>query len=110
MLDGCTPWPEEFVRRYVREGYWQNKTLGELLEDTARAFPDKTAVADGARAVSYSQISRLSSRLAVHLLQQGLRPGDIVLLQPPNVWEFVAVFFALHKIGVIPVMCLPLHR
>ncbi|MCH8266666.1 MAG: AMP-binding protein [Acidobacteria bacterium] len=110
MLDGCTPWPEEFVRRYVREGYWQNKTLGELLEDTARAFPDKTAVADGARKVSYSDLSRLSTRLAVHLLKQGLQPGDIVLLQLPNVWEFVVVFFALHKIGVIPVLCLPPHR
>ena len=110
MLDGCTPGPEELVRQYVREGYWQNKTLGELLEDTARASPDQTAVADSARKVSYSDLSRLSTRLAVHLLKQGLKPGDIVLLQLPNVWEFVAVFFALHKIGVIPVLCLPPHR
>ncbi len=110
MLDGCTPWPEEFVQRYVREGYWQNKTLGELLEDTARSFPEKTAVADSIRKVSYSELSRLSTRLAVHLLHQGLKPGDIVLLQLPNVWEFAAVFFSLHKIGVIPIMCLPPHR
>ena len=110
MLDGCTPWPEEFVRRYVREGYWQKKTLGDLLDDSARAFPDQTLVADRTRNVSYAEISRLSSRLAVHLLKLGLRPGDIVLLQLPNIWEFVAVFFALHKIGVIPVMCLPPHR
>ena len=110
MLNGCTPWPEEFVRRYVREGYWQKKTLGDLLDDSARAFPDRTVVADRTRNVSYAELNRLSSRLAVHLLKRGLHPGDIVLLQLPNIWEFAAVFFALHKIGVIPVMCLPPHR
>jgi len=62
------------------------------------------------RRLSYGDVDRLAARVALRLLDLGLKPRDIVLLQFPNIREFIIVFFALQKIGVIPVMCLPLHR
>ena len=32
MLQGCTPYPEEFVREYICRGYWKDQTLGDLLD------------------------------------------------------------------------------
>ncbi|MGH9785271.1 MAG: (2,3-dihydroxybenzoyl)adenylate synthase [Terriglobia bacterium] len=84
--------------------------MGHLLDTAARRWPERTAVADGARKISYAELDALSHRLALHLLDRGLQPRDIVLLQIPNRWEFAVVFFALQKIGVLPVMCLPPHR
>lgn len=110
MLEGCTPYPPDVSDRYVREGYWRPETLGDLLEKAARVWPQQTAVADGARRMSYAELNALSNRLALHFLDRGLKPRDIVLLQIPNRWEFAAVFFALQKIGVLPVLCLPPHR
>jgi len=110
MLDGCTPWPEEFARRYIQEGYWEAKTLADLLEEQARAIPDRVFVSDGDRKLTFREVSQLSNRAALHLLECGFRPRDIVLLQFPNSWEFIVAFFALQKIGVVPVMCLPPHR
>ena len=110
MLDGCTPWPENFAQQYRRAGYCEARTLGDLLEDSARAFPDHLAIADGTRKISYQELNLLSDKLALRLLDSGFKPRDIVLLQLPNIWEFAVVFFALHKIGLIPVMCLPSHR
>jgi len=110
MLDGCTPWPEEFVRRYLHQGFWEATTLADLLDQAARAFPERIFVSDGGKKLTYSEVSRLANHLAFHLLDRGFQPRDIVLLQLPNIWEFVVVFFALQKIGVIPVMCLPPHR
>ena len=40
MLAGCTPWPEEYARRYRAAGYWEDITLDEMLRRSARARPD----------------------------------------------------------------------
>ena len=110
MLEGCTPWPDEFMCEYIRRGYWKDQTLGDLLEQSARAFSERPGVTDLSRTLTYSEWNLLSNRLALHLLDRGFKPGDIVLLQVPNIWEFNVLFFALLKIGVLPVMCLWQHR
>jgi 2,3-dihydroxybenzoate-AMP ligase len=110
MLEGCTPYPEEFVREYISRGYWKDQTLGDLLEQSVRDFSERPAVTDRSRTLTYSEWNFLSNRLALHLLDRGFRPGDIVLLQIPNIWEFNVLLFALLKIGVLPVMCLWQHR
>ena len=69
MLEGCTPYPADDSARYVREGYWRPETLGELLETAARAWPQRTVVADGARRVRYAELDTLTNRLALHLLE-----------------------------------------
>ncbi len=110
MLEHCTPWPEPFAQAYLRRGYWRSESIADLLEARARAFPDRVFVTDCRGELSYAEIDRLANRVALHLLNMGLKRHDIVLLQFPNVREFIIVFFALQKIGVIPVMCLPHHR
>jgi 2,3-dihydroxybenzoate-AMP ligase len=110
MLEGCTPYPGELVDEYKAKGYWNAQTLGELLDASALCFTDHVALHDGEKMISYRELMELSARLAVHIYRRGLRPRDIVLLQLPNCWEFYVVFFALMKIGVLPVLCLPPHR
>ena len=110
MLEACTPWPQEFVNEYVRTGCWEARSLANVLEDLARDSPQHPFVSDKSGTLTYGDVNRLADHLALELTGGGLRPHDIVLLQLPNVREFVLVFFALHKIGVVPVMCLPAHR
>jgi 2,3-dihydroxybenzoate-AMP ligase len=110
MLEYCTPWPEQFVQDYLRRGCWKANSLADILEARAHDFPDRTFVADTTGRLSYGDVDRLAARVALRLLDLGLRSRDIVLMQLPNIREFIIVFFALQKIGVIPVMCLPLHR
>jgi 2,3-dihydroxybenzoate---[aryl-carrier protein] ligase len=110
MLEYCTPWPDRFVQDYLRRGYWKASSLADLLEKRAGKFPERTFISDALGRLSYGEVDRLASRLALRFLDLGLAPRDIVLLQLPNIREFIIVFFALQKIGVIPVMCLPLHR
>lgn len=52
----------------------------------------------------------MSRNLAAHLAGLGLGHGDTALVQLPNVAEFHAVFFALLRIGVVPVNALFSHR
>lgn len=110
MLEGCTPWPEEFARRYREKGYWADITLAEMLESSIQKFGSKEALIYNDLRLTYDQLGAKINRLAYHFLESGLRPRDRVVLQLPNIPEFVYTFFALVKIGVIPVMALAAHR
>ncbi|MFJ3232898.1 (2,3-dihydroxybenzoyl)adenylate synthase [Streptomyces sp. NPDC086787] len=110
MLEGCVPWPEELAALYRREGYWQGRPLGELLDAACARHGDRTALVCGERRMTYAQLSEESAALAGGLLNRGIEPLDRVVVQLPNVPEFVTVVFALLRIGAIPVMALPGHR
>lgn len=110
MLKGATPWPEEFARRYREQGWWQDITLAGMLARTAARLPGKTALVHGDSRISYGRLLSEAHALAARLLEVGLVPLDRVVLQLPNIPEFVVTYFALVRIGCIPVMALRAHR
>lgn len=110
MLEGCTPWPEEFARRYRAEGYWQGITLGQMLERSMRRNPDRLAVVDGEKAATYRELVERSDRLAVQFARLGLKSRERVIFQLSNSIELIYAFLALLRVGAIPVMALPAHR
>jgi 2,3-dihydroxybenzoate-AMP ligase len=110
MLKGCTPWPDEFARRYRDAGYWEGLSLWGMLERAIGRWPDKIALVHGARRLTYAELGSSITALAVQLMKLGLRPLDRAVVQLPNGIDFVVAFFALVRIGVIPVLALPAHR
>ncbi len=112
MLDGCVPWPDEVSARYREAGYWRGETLGRLLRRWAEAYGDRTALVDagGTRRIGYRELDEWCDRLAAGFAARGLGPGDRVLVQLPNTPDFVAVCFALFRLGALPVFCLPAYR
>jgi 2,3-dihydroxybenzoate-AMP ligase len=110
MTADFTPWPEEFADRYRTRGYWQDRTLGALLDDGARQWPSRTAVVDGDRRWTYAELRERATRLACGLRARGIGHGDRVLVHLPNVAEFLSLAFALFRIGAVPVLALPPHR
>jgi len=102
-----TPWPIEFAQRYRDKGYWRDCPLTQLIQ---RAEPHLTAIVCGERQFTYQELNHRVNILARYLLNQGLVQGDTALVQLPNIAEFYIVFFALLKIGVIPVNALFNHN
>ncbi|WP_225726912.1 MULTISPECIES: (2,3-dihydroxybenzoyl)adenylate synthase [unclassified Nocardia] len=105
-----TPWPEEVAAGYRAAGYWTGTTLGELLTRSARAHGDRIAVIDAVRTWTYRQLDADADRLAAGFADIGIGRGDRVVVQLPNVGEFVVVCFALFRLGAIPVLTQPAHR
>ncbi len=107
MLPGANPFPEEFVQLYYQNKWWSGITLGEMLDRTSEIYPHKEAfVGDGLR-LTYRELREWTDRAAIAFLELGIGKLDRVLLQIPNWPEFVFSYYGLHKIGAIPVMCLP---
>ncbi len=109
-LEGFTPWPEEEADKYRRKGYWQGKTLGDLMKDWRASYGEREAVIGGDERISYQQLAERSERLAWQLLRLGIRKNDRIVVQLPNIPEFVYLCFALFRIGALPVLALPAHR
>ena len=110
MLEGVVPFPPEFAERYRRNGYWQDLSLAREFAPVFKGYADRIAFIDRGVSISYGDVDRASDRLALNLLDAGLRPLDRVVVQLPNVIEFVYLYFALQKIGAIPIAALATHR
>jgi len=110
MLSGVVGFPPEYAKRYREKGYWQDKSLAQEFDVVFKLHRERTAVIDRDRRLSYAEIDAQSINLALNLLDLGLKPLDRVVLQLPNVAEFVVLYFALQKIGCIPIAALSTHR
>jgi 2,3-dihydroxybenzoate-AMP ligase len=110
MLEGVVSFPPEYARRYRERGYWVDKSLAEEFEVVFASYGDRVALIDRERSFTYADIDRLTDNLALNLLQLGFKPLDRVVVQLPNAAEFVILYFALQKIGAIPIAALTTHR
>ncbi len=110
MLEGFVPFPPEFARRYRERGYWRDLSLAQEFAAVFQAFAERTALIDGERRYTYAELDAASDNLALNLLALGLKPLDRVVPTLPNVAEFVVLYFALQKIGCIPIAALVTHR
>ncbi|WP_066258506.1 (2,3-dihydroxybenzoyl)adenylate synthase [Hydrogenophaga flava] len=110
MLEGFVPFPPEFAARYRAKGYWQDRSLAQEFAEVFQRYADRVALIDGDTVYTYAELDRVSSNLALNLLDLGLQPLDRVVPTLPNVHEFVVLYFALQKIGCIPIAALVTHR
>jgi 2,3-dihydroxybenzoate-AMP ligase len=109
-LPGFVPFPPEFAARYRAQGYWRDRSLAQEFADMFATHGPRTALIDGERRYSYTDIDRLSDNLALNLLELGLESLDRVVPTLPNCAEFVLLYFALQKLGAIPIAALVTHR
>lgn len=76
-----------------------NFNLAVILRETADASPGKAVAVYAGGQLAYRELDALSDRLAVGLEAAGLRPGDAVALQLPNIWQFLVAYFGILKAG-----------
>ncbi|MFC8330209.1 type I polyketide synthase [Streptomyces olivaceus] len=79
------------------------RPLHELLRDQSARFGDKTAFRDADRAVGYAELEARTRRLAGHLAQARLRPGDRMAMLLGNRVEMVESYFAVVRAGGVGV-------
>src|SRR3972149_262351 len=71
----------------------------QFLRDSARCFPEKTALVAGGRRLSYAELDAMSDRMAATLACRGLARGDRAIVFMDNCWEAVVSIFAVQKAG-----------
>jgi len=76
-----------------------SRLVHRFLESSAQAYPDRTALLEGDRKMTFSEVDSLSNRLARLLKEHGLQKGDRVLMIMENSFESVAGYYGILKAG-----------
>jgi acyl-CoA synthetase (AMP-forming)/AMP-acid ligase II len=74
--------------------------LGEILERGRWRWPDRAAIIDGARSVTYAELERRTGALASALLASGVRRGSRVGVLSRGRLEVLETYYALGRLGV----------
>jgi 2,3-dihydroxybenzoate-AMP ligase len=109
-LDGFVPFPAELAARYRAAGYWEDRTLDQVFGDLFRVHAGRVALLWAGESITYRQLGERRAALAARLHRLGLRPLDRVVVHLPNRPEFLYLYFALQRLGVIPILALAAHR
>jgi salicylate---CoA ligase len=110
MTEGTVPWPGDLAREYIKVGWWRGQALGAEIAAVAAARKTAIALTDGATRIGYGSLLARADALAGRLARLGMRPGDRIVVQLPNCWQFVVLTLACLRAGIVPVMALPAHR
>ncbi|MBL7177321.1 MAG: AMP-binding protein [Desulfobacteraceae bacterium] len=110
FLEGFTPYSKEDAQKYNKFRWWSGLTFGDILDRAADIHPEKKAFVDRKTRLTYGEARENTNKLAIGLMDLGIQPLDRVLVQLPNWHEFVFAYFALQKIGAIPVLLIDRYR
>ena len=80
--------------------------VGDSLTRTAASRPDQLAVVDGDRRFTYAEFNAYVNRLAHGLAGLGYQRGAALALASGNSADFLAVYYACAKLGVV---CVPVN-
>ena len=89
---------------------WIARSLDGMLDAAAEGYPDRPYVITDAQSWTYRQLADWSRQLATGLIATGVKPGDHVALLMANYPEFVALKYAIARVGAVAVPLNILNR
>ena len=92
---------DDLIARYQQSGHWGSETFYAILSARVAAHPDRIAIVDRGRRVTYAELKTRVDRVAAGFATLGIGSGDVVTIQLPNWAEFAYVFFALERLGAV---------
>lgn len=101
---------ERQIALEARYPSWKMRALHEMLDDAESAFSKRPFVITDARSWTYGEMVDWSRRLADGLWALGVRPGDKIAVIMANYPEFIALKFAISRVGAVAVPINVLNR
>ena len=92
---------DDLIARHERSGHWGSETFSTILAARAAAHPDRVAIVDRGRRITYAELRTRIDRVSAGFAALGIGRGDVVTIQLPNWAEFAYVFFALERLGAV---------
>jgi fatty-acyl-CoA synthase len=86
-----------------RHPAWQPMTISQAFDRVVAEFPERPLIITDQGEHSYLDVQRWSRELAAGLISEGVRPGDHVALVLGNFPVYVALKYAISRIGAVAV-------
>jgi len=102
-------WHKAYAPQVPTSIDYENITMPEALERTAKNFPDNVSHIMMGKKLTFSQINDLVNSFAAALADIGIKKGDKVAIMLPNMPQAVIATYAVFKLGAVVVMHNPLY-
>ena len=79
----------------------RRQTLDDIPRRSARRFPSRIAIIDGATRLTFTEFDAAVDRVAAALAHQGMAKGDRMALLAHNCWQYPVLAFAAARIGAV---------
>jgi cyclohexanecarboxylate-CoA ligase len=108
--------PEARRRAMTASGLWPGRTLLDDFDHWVATAPGRIAIVDhnsmtgASTSLTYASLSQRVDRIAAGLARLGVGRADVVSIQLPNWWQFVALHLAALRLGAITNPIMPIFR
>jgi amino acid adenylation domain-containing protein len=89
----------EVVLNDTTVNYPKEKSLHQLVEESAAQYPDKVALSFHHTTLTYTELNNTANRLAQELLKKGIKTGDIIGIALDRSAELIIALLAVLKTG-----------
>jgi len=105
------PWYAHYPAGTQREiGSPSHASLIDLFQDASQKFAGRVAFENFGKALTFAEVDQLSTHFAAYLQNElGLKKGERIALQIPNLLQFPIAFIGSLKAGLIVVNTNPLY-
>src|SRR6267154_65305 len=105
------PWFKKYPAGIPREiGKLEFNSLIDLFESSSKKYHDSVAYENLGGKLTYGEVDKLSTDFAAYLQKDlGLKKGDRIAIQMPNLLQFPVAFIGALKAGLIVVNTNPLY-
>ncbi|MEX0151397.1 long-chain-fatty-acid--CoA ligase [Microbacterium sp. LMI1-1-1.1] len=108
-FDPPRPWTNSYADGVPVDLDEQTGSLLDIVDASARDYPDAPALEFFGRETSYTALSEQIARAAAALAAHGVRAGDPVALVLPNCPQHIVAFYAILRLGAVVVEHNPLY-
>src|SRR6201987_728878 len=104
------PWFKNYPKGIASEiRFDQYSSVVELLEMSTEKYSRREAFTNMGTAISYEELEELSRDFAAFLQNRGLKKGDRIAIQMPNLLQYPIALFGALRAGLIVVNTNPLY-
>ena len=102
-------WLASYPKEVPHSLVYPSVSLFQFLEEAARKYPDNPAMIYFGRRISYREFAQLTEACAAAFYDLGLRKGDRISINLPNIPQFVIAFYAALELGAVVVQTNPMY-
>lgn len=103
-------WMQSWPKNMPRHIEYEVHPLDKLLKDSATKYPNSEALFFEGFRMTYKDLDVAVDRFATGLSKLGVKQNDVVLIDLPNVPQFIICFYACSRIGAIANPIIPLNK
>lgn len=103
--------PPAAAAHHLQSGWWDGSTWNSRIEASIAARGEATALVDpqnrssitdgNPRRLTWNETNSWASEIAAHLIGVGVKQGDVVAVQLPNIVELAVTYVAISRIGAV---------